>query len=96
MKKPQFSDPDSFTLFPMVSLLPIMGKIGKLEALTSSFYARYERVKGLKNELSTDSGGRPSGSFQSALRRHAAEEAMLRQVLDWLEVQPETGAKGED
>jgi hypothetical protein len=82
MRRSLFSAPDSFSLLPLLALLPVAGKVGKLEALTSSVYARYENVVLMQRELQgTDE--------EEALKRFAAEEAMLRQVLDWLAVKPE-------
>ena len=88
MKRSLYSEPDSFSLLPLVSLLPVLGKISKLESLTSSFYARYEKVKLLQSELNAGEG--QNKSLREGVRRYSAEEAMLRQVLDWLEVQPES------
>lgn len=82
MKRSIFSPPDSFSIAPLLALLPVRGKIGKLEALTSSLFARYEKVSVARRELGADVE-RETG------KRLAAEEAMLKQVLDWLAVNPE-------
>jgi hypothetical protein len=74
-RKSIYSPPDSFSLAPFLALLPVCGDIGKLEELTSSLYARYEKVA---NQEHAESG-----------RARAAEAAMLKQVLDWLEVHPD-------
>jgi uncharacterized protein YPO0396 len=83
MKRPLYSRPDAFSLSPLLSLLPVQGKVGKLEALTSSLYARYERVAHMKKDIPPDEKNR------DLQRRLTAEEAMLRQVLDWLAIKPD-------
>lgn len=74
-----YSAPESFSLSPLLSLLPVKGVVGNLEKLTASFYARYEKVHALKKSL----GGERQGE---AWQRLTAEEGMLKQVLDWLAV----------
>ena len=82
MRKSHYSPPDDFSLSPLLTLLPVVGKVSRLSSLTSSLFARYERVSGMLNDpqiiANTD-----------AKHRYTAEEAMLKQVLDWLEVKPE-------
>ena len=82
MKKSLLSPPDPFGLSPLVLLLPVIGRVGGLSPLTSSLFARFEKVQGLKEELSTEPD-------RAAFRRLAAEESMLKEVLDWLAVRPE-------
>jgi hypothetical protein len=82
MKKSLLSPPDPFGLSPLVLLLPVIGRVGGLSPLTSSLFARFEKVQGLKDELSTEPD-------RAAFRRLAAEESMLKEVLDWLAVRPE-------
>jgi hypothetical protein len=82
MKKSILSPPDPFGLSPLVLLLPVIGRVGGLSPLTSSLFARFEKVQGLKEELSTEPD-------RAAFRRLAAEESMLKEVLDWLAVRPE-------
>ena len=77
-----YSPPDAFSLSPLLSLLPVRGRVGGLAALTSSLYARYEKVQRLHREVGTDAD-------RAAYRRYAAEEAMLKQVLDWLALRAE-------
>ncbi len=68
-------------MLPLLALLPSYGKLSRLEALTSSLFARYENVVALQ---------RGSSEIERDLsRRLSAEESMLRQVLDWLQVKPE-------
>jgi len=78
MNKNPFDVVEPFALSPLLSLLPSMGGFGKLETLMSSFYARYENVQSLKAE----------GDQSRDQKILAAEEAMLRQVLDWLALTP--------
>ena len=51
--------------------------------MTSSLYARYEKVQAALKKSGAENG--PS----ETQRRLLAEEAMLRQVLDWLSVNSE-------
>lgn len=84
MGRPHFSAPDSFSLFPMLALLPVRGSLKRLEQLTSSLYARYEKVTNLRKEIGV------AGEVDREVdKRLVSEEAMLRQVLDWLELKPE-------
>jgi hypothetical protein len=69
-------------LAPLLMLLPVRGKIGKLESLTSSLFARYEKVAALRRDMGDE-------VEPDVARRLGAEEAMLKQVLDWLAVNPE-------
>lgn len=81
MKKGFSGQPDGFSISPLLSLLPVHGKVTRLEALTSSLFARYEKVR---NQLRDES----QESLPRDVERFTAEEAMLRQVLEWLEVTP--------
>ncbi len=70
--------PESFSLSPLVSLLPQLGSVARLEGLVSSLFARYESVQTILDNGAT-----------TELRGRLGEEAdMLKQILDWLEVQP--------
>jgi len=80
MRRPLVTPPDAFSQSPLLALLPVRGRIGRLEALTSSLYARYEKVAALRSEVGTGD--------REAVRRLAAEESMLKQVLEWLAVKP--------
>ena len=82
MKKSLSSGPDPFSMSPLLALLPVRGDVGRLEALTSSLFARYEKVSALQREM------QEHPETQEAARRTAAEAAMLRHVLDWLAVKP--------
>lgn len=82
MKKSLCSPPDTFSLSPLLALLPVRGQVGKLQTLTSSLYARFEKVSALQREMEAN----PDSPELS--RRPAAEAAMLRHVLDWLAVKP--------
>lgn len=82
MKRNLYSAPEAFSLSPLLALLPVRGDIGKLESLTASFYARYEKVSGLLKEAENVLGG-------EIKKRLLAEQAMLKQILDWLVVKPQ-------
>jgi len=86
MKRLLYSSPEPFSLSPLLSLLPVMGKMGELEKLTASLYARYEKAAALKESLNTGSG-------QEGHQRIFAEEAMLKQILEWLSVNTDLGGK---
>ena len=81
MKKGFSGQPESFSISPLLSLLPVQGKVTRLEALTSSLFARYEKVR---NQLRDES----ETATQKDIERYTAEETMLRQVLEWLDVTP--------
>jgi len=81
MKRPFLSAPDSFSSLPLLSVLPVRGDFGRLRTLSSSLYARYEKVQ---LQLKDAERGRREGD-----RRLVAEEAMLKQVLEWVRQQPE-------
>lgn len=83
MKRPLYSRPDAFSISPFFSLLPVLGNVGKLEALSSSLFARYERVHERRDDMEESDDNR------ELLRRISAEEGMLRQVLDWLAIKPD-------
>jgi hypothetical protein len=82
MKRSLYSPPESFSIAPLLALLPVRGKIGKLESLTSSLFARFEKVAALRADLGAEVD-------RETVKRLTAEEAMLKQVLDWLAVTPE-------
>ncbi|MCX6115592.1 MAG: hypothetical protein NTV65_10335 [Proteobacteria bacterium] len=73
--------PDPFSLSPLLSLLPSCGNLTRLENLVSSLFARHEKVETLREEAKS----------KELERRYTAEEAMLRQILDWLAVKPMGG-----
>ena len=82
MKRPIYSPPDPFSMLPLLSLLPSRGSIARLPDLMSSLFARFEHVAALrKSEEDIE---------REMARRLSAEEAMLRQVLEWLRVNPES------
>ena len=68
------SPPDPFSLSPLLSLLPSCGSVARLEGMVSSLFARAEKVVQLREQ----------GGSKELERRLACEEAMLRQVLEWL------------
>ncbi|MFN4894486.1 MAG: hypothetical protein ACK5GN_12775 [Pseudomonadota bacterium] len=73
--------PDPFSLSPLLSVLPSLGNVTRLEDLISSLFARFESVEALREYAETS----------DSRTRLANEAAMLRQILDWLAVQPEEG-----
>lgn len=83
-QRSRFGAPDPFSLSPLVALLPVHGRVGGLAALTSSLFARYEKVQALLREVNPDEN-------RQAHSRLSAEGEMLKQVLDWLSVRPGDG-----
>jgi len=79
MKRSVCSEPEDFSVSPLLALLPRKGNAGKLALLTSSLYARYEKVSGLRRDLG-------DAAEKNTVKKLLAEEGMLRQVLEWLEV----------
>jgi hypothetical protein len=78
--------PDPFSLSPLLSVLPALGNVSRLESLVTSLFARYESVEAQREH--TD--------VVETRTKLASEAAMLRQILDWLAVQPEeTGGSDE-
>jgi hypothetical protein len=71
--------PESFSLSPLLALLPEGGKLTRLESLVSSLYARHEKVEALRGEAAD----------KESQRRYSSEAAMLRQILEWLAEKPE-------
>ena len=78
MTRSPFENIEPFSIAPLLSLLPTTGGLVRLESLMSSFYARYEKVQSAKSRATE----------LEQQRVLAAEEAMLRQVLDWLALTP--------
>lgn len=76
--KPLFEPSDPTTVYPLFTMLPARGSALKLRGLTSSLFVRHERIRQLINEPE-------KGEVSSDVRRrYLTEEAMLRQVLEWL------------
>ena len=77
--------PDQFSQSPLIAVLPVLGDPGRLVDRTNSLYARFESVSRFRKEL--------DGVENPSLTRLIAEEAMLKRVLEWLELTPgEPGA----
>ena len=70
--------PDPFALGPLIALLPKQGELRRLEARVQSIYLRYEHVESLREQHKGD----------ETERRYSVELTMLRNILDWLSVQP--------
>ena len=81
MKRSLISPPEAFSLSPLLTLLPSVGDVNRLDAFSSSLFARCEAVSRQVESLS-DSADR------EAMNRMRAEESMLRTVLDWLSIKP--------
>jgi hypothetical protein len=81
-----FSKPDNFSVSPLLILLPRVGNVGRLETLVSPLYARFEKVNRLLDELDDSSSA-------EARKRLVGEQAMLKQVLDWVATRPESGVE---
>lgn len=81
MKKKLYGFPEEFTSLPLLSLLPVAGDVAKLEGFTSSLFARYEKVSTMQKELPASSQGEG--------KKLNLEREMLREVLEWLAVNPE-------
>jgi hypothetical protein len=77
--------PDPFSLSPLLSVLPSVGNVSRLESLVSSLFARFESVEALREHTETP----------EARAKLTSEAAMLRHILDWLAVQPDESG-GED
>ncbi|MBX7145125.1 MAG: hypothetical protein K1X79_11790 [Oligoflexia bacterium] len=88
MKRSLMSAPESFTLAPLLALLPSRGDVSKIESLTPSLFARYEKVLAFQRECAQNP------ELADSSRRFFAESAMLRTVLDWLQVKPENPQEG--
>lgn len=73
--------PEPFSLSPLLSLLPSMGSVARLEVFVSSLFARFEAVEALREGSESD----------EVRNRLTQESAMLRQILDWLAVSPTEG-----
>jgi hypothetical protein len=71
--------PNPFSLSPLLSVLPSVGNVSRLENLVPSLFARFESVQALREH-------NEDPNIRAKLMNEAA---MLRQILDWLAVQPE-------
>lgn len=76
--------PDSFSLSPLLSLLPSLGSVPRLEMLMSSLFARSETAQSL----------RENAESSEVRTRYASEAEMLRHILDWLS--PQSNEEGSD
>lgn len=78
MPKPIYSPPEDFSISPLLYLLPTKSKVAKLPALNASLYARYEKVTA---QLADDSIDQTTKEYKGLV----SEEAMLKQVHEWLD-----------
>ena len=80
MKRTLLDPPEPFVVAPALALVPSVGQVSKLAALQASLHARREKVSGLRKEMERQTSVRD----REALKRMAAEDAMIGTVLDWL------------
>lgn len=71
---------DHFTDSPLLSILPIEGRVKDLESLATALFARHEKVKNL-----IEATDKVDAAY---LERLSSEEGMLSQVLEWLAIKP--------
>jgi len=71
---------------PLLVLLPRAGSSGRLETLVSPLYARFEKVSRLVDDLDDSSSA-------EMRKRLVSEQAMLKQVLDWVAQKPGSGVE---
>jgi hypothetical protein len=76
--KPLFEVSEIGTMHPLLSILPNFGSVSKLRALTSSLFARHQRILQMISQLELMEGA------AETRRRYLSEEIMLRQALEWL------------
>ena len=81
MKRNLFAPPDEFETLPLLALLPNPGRVSQLKKFTSSLYARFEKVNTMRESI--------EGAQGEEHQRVRAEHAMLRHVLDWMELHAE-------
>jgi len=75
MARSLIEPPDEFSINPLLSILPLAEGENDLSRYSSALYARFERAQSLHRE-----GGRIADPVSA--KRTAAEEQMLRQVLE--------------
>ena len=80
---PDYSQPDEFTIAPLLILVPPQGNVNALDGFATSLYARFEKLSLTIRDLERgDQGG-------SNLERFITERDMIREVLSWLAITPE-------
>ena len=67
---------DDFLAAPLLSILPTIGDISRLESYSTAFFARYEQVRELAKKAAQDN------AQEAAV--YESEARMLRAVLEWL------------
>ena len=77
MKRSLASPPDPFSVHPLLAVLPCRGSLARLEDFRSALFARYEGVQ---------RGLHVAAQNPEVRRRLSTEEAMLRAVLEWLQL----------
>lgn len=71
MSRKFYSQPDFFSMQPLLVLLPDRGDVGELAKLVPSFYARFEKASSMLSHA--------EGVMS---RRISAEKIMLQQLLE--------------
>ena len=71
--------PEEFSSVPLLTLVPCVGSVTKLDSVTSALFARYQKIIRMIRE-SERSDQTP------AIARFTRERGMLREVLEWLSV----------
>jgi hypothetical protein len=79
---PDYSQPDEFTIAPLLILVPPKGDVNALEGFATSLYARFEKLSLTIRELER-------GGQVGSLERFSIERDMIREVLAWLAITPE-------
>ncbi len=74
---------DLCSLSPVTTMLPAIGNVARLEGSVSSLFARHEVVEKSMRAVSGD----------SELESLERERAMLREVLNWLSVEPDDSGR---
>jgi hypothetical protein len=90
MRKKYTGFPDEFSALPLLSLVPSIGDVNKIELFSVAMFARYEKIMGLIESCEQDTTIDPE--YVNKLR---TERSMLHEVLDWLAIAPVDESKYE-
>ena len=88
MRKSLFEEPSATTASPLLSLLPSLGDVSQLEKYSASFFARLEKVEGLKESATQE---QVEGEDREMERSLDLEIEMLKEVLAWTSGRIEEG-----
>ncbi|MCB0317880.1 MAG: hypothetical protein KDD56_03925 [Bdellovibrionales bacterium] len=86
MSKSKFSPPEPFFIDPLLHMLPAKGMLTDLESLSSSMFAKYKNLSLMLENVD---------SSNSMITKMESEQLMLRQVLEWLKLNPDESGLGE-